>query len=82
MTARTLHVAILQHLFDFASSGRRASVRALGDRLGIGLARTADALSTLHEAGLVDATRLRLTLSGLAVAVATRAVTSALPLAA
>ena len=82
MTARTLHIALLQHLFDLASAGRRASVRMLGDRLGAGLSETAEALSALHDAGLVDATRLRLTLPGLALAVATRAVVSALPIAA
>jgi hypothetical protein len=82
MTSRTLHVALLQQLFEFASAGRRTSVRALGERVGLGLGPTANALSALHDAGLVDATRLRLTLSGLAVAVATRALGCALPLAA
>jgi len=47
------------------------------------LAPVADALSALHVAGLVDATRLRLTLPGLAVAVAMRAGSArGLPLAA
>jgi Mn-dependent DtxR family transcriptional regulator len=82
MTSRKLHVATLQQLLELGSDDRQASVRSLAASVGVRLGVMAEILSSLHEAGLVDATRLRLTLSGLAVAVASRALRCPLALAA
>jgi Mn-dependent DtxR family transcriptional regulator len=82
MTSRKLHVAIVQQLFELTSRNDQVSVGLLSERLGLRLKVVAQALSDLHEAQLVDATRLRLTLAGLAVAVASRALCSTLALAA
>jgi Mn-dependent DtxR family transcriptional regulator len=82
MNSRRLQVAIVQQLFELTSRYDEVSVRLLSERLGVELKVVAQALSDLHEAQLVDATRLRLTLAGLAVAVASRALCSALALAA
>ncbi len=82
MTNATLQAAVLQHLYELAAATQRPNVRCIAEGVGARLAPVADALSALHVAGLVDATRLRLTLAGLAVAVAMRAQARRLPLAA
>ena len=83
MTSVMLQAAVLQHLYELAAATKRPNVRCIAEAVGARLAPVADALSALHVAGLVDATRLRLTLPGLAVAVAMRAgSTRRLPLAA
>ena len=82
MNSNELHVAVLQALLELAAADRQPSVRRLAERVGARLGAVAQALSVLHEAGLVDATRLRLTLSGLAVAVASRSLTRPVALAA
>jgi Mn-dependent DtxR family transcriptional regulator len=74
MSPRTFRIALLQQLYELTSEGCCVSVGLLAGRLDAPLKRVAEALSELHEATLVDATRLRLTLAGLAVAVATRTV--------
>lgn len=82
MTSRKLPIATLHHLFELRSIDVRPSVRALADRAGVRLKVMAETLCVLHDAGLVDATRLTLTLPGLAVAVASRAPQRHLELAA
>jgi len=83
MKSETLQVAVLQHLYELAAATQQPNVRCIAEAVGARLAPVADALSALHVAGLVDATRLRLTLPGLAVAVAMRAGSArGLPLAA
>ena len=82
MTSTKLQAAVLHHLYELAAATQRPNVRCIAEAVGARLAEVAEALSALHVAGLVDATRLSLTLSGLAVAVATRAQRQRLPLAA
>jgi Mn-dependent DtxR family transcriptional regulator len=82
MTSRKLHVATLEQLLELCASNQPPSVFSLARCMGVKVGVMAETLSRLHEAGLIDATRLRLTLSGLAVAVASRAVRSPLALAA
>ena len=72
MTSRSPDFAVLEHLLLLASATQPASVGLLAKRTGLRLSVTAQALADLDRAGLVDATRLRLTLPGLAVAVALR----------
>ena len=82
MTSRKLMFAVLQQLVELASSGKRANVRLVAEGVGVRLGHAARALSALHDAGLIDAERLSLTFTGLALAVALRSQEKTLPLAA
>ena len=82
MTTTQTQAAVLHHLYELAAATQRPNVRCIAEGVGARLADVAEALSALHTAGLVDATRLSLTLPGLAVAVATRAPERRLALAA
>jgi hypothetical protein len=61
---RTLHA-----MFVLARSGQPATITRLRRWTGDSALRTAQALLSLERAGLVDASRARLTMAGLAVAV-------------
>jgi hypothetical protein len=65
-----LQLLVLQQLFHAASAGRRIGAPGIAIRLGVAPAHVARTLAVLESAGLADGTRL--TLAGLAVAVATR----------
>lgn len=65
MTRSTL-IAILSRLYSAAETA--TSVTRLADSLGLTPAQVATGLRALDQQGLVDARRIRLTLSGLAIA--------------
>lgn len=60
---------VLYALFCFSRDTRHISATTLADAVGLTATRTAAILVTLERAGLVDASRARLTLIGLATAV-------------
>jgi DNA-binding IclR family transcriptional regulator len=62
-------LAALQVLYQLARSDRPATSRSFSDLLGISRLEAVRLLDELHAMGLVDADRVRLTLSGLTVAV-------------
>lgn len=62
-------LSVLLALFDLARLNRPAHVHCVAGRLGLGVEETRTILLALERRGLVDATRVRLTLSGLAAAV-------------
>lgn len=62
-------LAALQVLYQLATSDRPATTRAVSDLLGISRLEAVRLLDELDAMGLVDAVRVRLTLSGLTVAV-------------
>jgi DNA-binding IclR family transcriptional regulator len=73
MDKQTRHLAVqlLGLLYNAASRGQRPTLVRLSTSLGIDEPTTRHLLHSLDQAGLVDRTRLRLTLAGLTVAVAT-----------
>ena len=75
MTNHT-HYTLLRALFEMASEDQPAELPALAARLGLNCSRTLGLLDELDRAGLVDADRVRLTMSGLAHAVITPAAAS------
>lgn len=70
MTSRTIAGALLTEIFLRGQQTLPCSLKSLSEKLGTTRAETVAALCTLERAGLLDAVRLRLTLAGLAVAVA------------
>lgn len=64
------HQAVLVTLLDFAQTDRHATVLRLADALELPRAAIDQALAELDRAGLVDASRVRLSLFGLAMAAA------------
>ncbi|MBM4373603.1 MAG: helix-turn-helix domain-containing protein [Deltaproteobacteria bacterium] len=66
-------LTVLRALFDLAQRARPAGRDALTSRTGLPPSQVARALRHLEARGLVDAARCRLTLAGLAFAVAARA---------
>ncbi len=70
MTNRRLAKEILKQLYWLGELDVRPSVSVLAERTASTRSEVAEAISWLDEQELVDANRLRLTLSGLAVAVA------------
>ena len=62
-------LAALQVLYQLAKSDRPATSRSISDLLGVSRLEAVRLLDELHAMGLVDADRVRLTLSGLTVAV-------------
>jgi Mn-dependent DtxR family transcriptional regulator len=71
---KDIHLAhlVLQHLFTLAEDTRPASIGQISTDLGLNRQVVSHVLRQLDRAGLADCARIRLTLSGLAVAVATR----------
>ncbi|HEV8244236.1 MAG TPA: hypothetical protein VGP93_00570 [Polyangiaceae bacterium] len=67
-----LSIRILQHIFRRAGAAAPTSRPALERAFKLDPSRLETALLELEQKGLVDARELRLTLSGLALAVATR----------
>jgi len=65
-----LHNRILYALFCLSRDTRRISATTLSEAAGCTATQAADALVALERAGLVDATRARLTMLGLAKAAA------------
>ncbi len=63
---------VLEAIFSMSSVGLRITRRALSRRLRLGEVELDRQLLVLDRRGLVDAARLRLTLPGLALAVALR----------
>ncbi|MBW2524643.1 MAG: helix-turn-helix domain-containing protein [Deltaproteobacteria bacterium] len=63
-------LAALQVLYQLARGDRSASSRMVADLLGISRLEAVRLLDELDSLGLVDSQRVRLTLSGLTVAVA------------
>jgi Mn-dependent DtxR family transcriptional regulator len=59
---------ILRALFEMASEDQPADLVSLAARVGLSCTRTAEILDALDRAQLVDADRVRLTMSGLALA--------------
>lgn len=62
-------LAALQVLYQLARSDRPANSRILSDRLGISRLEAVRLLDELETLGLVDSERVRLSLSGLTIAV-------------
>lgn len=60
---------LLVALFDLSQVGEVIDIFSLSENAGLNLYRTLSELDALEKRGLVDAGRLRLTLSGAAVAV-------------
>jgi hypothetical protein len=60
---------LLVALFDLSQAGEVIDIFSLSETAGLNLYRTLAELESLEKRGLVDAGRLRLTLSGAAVAV-------------
>lgn len=73
MDKQTRHLAVqlLGLLFNAASRGHRPSLRRVATALGVEEGVVRALLHSLDQAGLVDEARIRLTLAGLTVAVAT-----------
>jgi len=65
-------LAALQTLLALARGGCPADLSLLAAELGLSCVQTDQLLEQLQLAGLVDSDRVRLTMAGLAVAVATR----------
>jgi Mn-dependent DtxR family transcriptional regulator len=65
-------LAVLRALFDLGRRDRAASPEALAARTRLASRHVARALRHLEARGLVDATRCRLTLAGLAFAASAR----------
>ena len=63
--------SLLRSLYEMAREDRSADLKLVADQLGLSCVQTDRLLSQLEAAGLVDTERVRLTLSGLAIAVAT-----------
>lgn len=73
MTKRTTRdeaIALLLAFHDLSRAGSKMDLGVLAGRLGWGVGRVIRVLAHLDTRGLVDRPRCRLTLSGLAVAVA------------
>lgn len=70
MVIDTPRARVLIALFDLARRGDAHDLSRLSEEAGLTSYRTLKELSLLQERGWVDARRLRLTLAGLAVAVA------------
>ena len=68
-----LILSIVDSLFVLQGSGVRPSPSSLARRLGTSSTEVGRALTHLHRKGIVDATTVRLTMRGLAVAAALRA---------
>jgi hypothetical protein len=64
---------VLQAIFFLSSAALPITRAGLGERLGLGALELERQLVALDRAGFIDVSRLRLTLPGLAVAVAMRA---------
>jgi hypothetical protein len=73
MTDAKLALALLVSLYDFARADLVADLDTLAGRLAVRRERVETALAHLEERRLADADRIRLTLTGLAVAVGLRA---------
>jgi len=73
---------VLQLVFALSSSGATLTRPRLERRLGVSAIELNDAVTQLARSGLLDAQRLRLTLTGLACAVASGASSKARPRAA
>jgi hypothetical protein len=69
-TSREEAITLLVALHDLARAGRPASLGILAGRLGWGVGRVVRVLAHLDEKGVADRTGCRLTLAGLAMAVA------------
>ena len=78
MTPDQLDLAILQYLYRSARATAPADPNRIAPELGARRSQIRIRLSRLERAGLVDARRCRLTLPGLAVAVASAAAALAL----
>lgn len=78
MNPRQDHLRILEHLYLCGASETPATLGLLARSLDLSRHETARAVLELDRAGLVDAARIRPTLSGLAVAVAIRSPTLAI----
>jgi hypothetical protein len=61
---------LLSQLFRRGQAGERIDIVSLADEAGTTVAAASKAMAALERAGLADARRLRLTLSGLALAAA------------
>jgi hypothetical protein len=63
------NLSVLVALLDLARLNRPANITRVSGRLGMSADETRAILLALEKRGLADATRVRLTLSGLALAV-------------
>jgi len=63
------HHAVLRILFEMASEDRHADLVLIADELRLSCAEVDMLLADLEGAGLVDAERVRLTMTGLVLAV-------------
>ena len=63
-------IALILAVHDLARASRSLDLGVLAGRLGWGVGRVARVLGALEDKALVDRTRCRLTLAGLAVAAA------------
>lgn len=70
MALETSEILVLTALFRLAREDRAATVIRLSGETGLGRDALLPCLDRLHAAGLADRDRLRLTLPGLAAAVA------------
>ena len=69
------HINTLRVLFSLARDDRPADLALVAAELGASCVETDELLDQLEDAGLVDANRVRLTLSGLTLAVSAGAAT-------
>ena len=67
------HITILHAVFALSQANRRVTAGTIGAVSGVSATQAARALIALERQGLVDASRARLTMLGLARAVATGA---------
>jgi len=63
-------ISLLKALYDMAREDRAADLKKLADQLGLSCVETDQRLVQLEAEGLVDADRVRLTMRGLTIAVA------------
>lgn len=70
MTEQTLAIRVLVSMYRSANHGRILTLATLQESVATDKACLLNQLKQLDRAGYIDASRLRLTLSGLAVAVA------------
>jgi hypothetical protein len=70
---QSIDLRVLHSLFHLSRANRPTDASALAEAAGVSATRAGAALCTLERLGLVDATRARLTMLGLARATATGA---------
>ncbi len=71
-TLRPIAAHVLRHLARAQQRGRLVRLDDLASDIGVRREDVRSAVTSLHQEGHVDATRMRLTMSGLAIAAAMR----------